>query len=644
MDVKEAIYNNFKISNLLEGVIKQLPQEPGCYLMKDKQSNILYIGKSKKLRTRVRSYFRDFQNLTPRLRLMVKQITDIEYIVTDSETEALTLESNLIKSYQPYFNVLLKDDKKYPYLCITWSDTYPRIFITRRRRDRNLKDRYYGPYVDVTLLRKILFLIKKVFPLRQRPRPLYKDRPCLNFSIGRCPGVCQGLISPEEYKATLKKVEMIFQGRSNELNNLLIEQMNIYSSKLEYEKAAILRDQIKAIDHLWESQKMIIPDSTISRDIIGLASDSKISCIQIFQMRAGKLVGRLGYTANTQQKSNKYILQKIIIEHYSQVDPLEIPFEINVQVELPDQNLISEWLSELRERKVNILLPKKLQKAEFIELVIKNANYELSRIKQGHEKQLLALEDLCQLLELNELPKRIEGYDISHIQGSDAVGSQVVFVEGISAKQHYRKYKIHNSEIKIGHSDDYKALSEVIKRRFNRWSRYKKENGHLNLLHDQKKTLFDPLGLSDWPDLVLIDGGKGQLKAVMDTLKLLDLHEDVNICSLAKKKEQVFVPETKKPLLADPNQLGVLLLRQIRDEAHRFAINFHRQQRGERMKKSQLSEINGLGPKRIKELLSNFKSIEAIQLASIKDLSSTKGFNKKIAEEVWLYFHRDQKD
>jgi len=638
VELTPLIKDKLRLSNFL----KDIPNDPGCYLMKDREDRLLYVGKSKKLRNRVRSYFRASDELSPRISLMVRQVVDIELIVTDTESEALTLESNLIKSNQPYFNVLLKDDKKYPYICITWGDKYPRIFLTRKRRERQLKDKYYGPYVDVYLLRQTLFSIKKMFPLRQRRIPLYKDRTCLNYSIGRCPGVCQEEISSEDYKKTLKRVEMIFQGRTEELRQLLEKQMHSFSESLKFEEAGSVRDQLKGIDRLYESQKMIIPDSSVCRDIIALASEENISSIQIFQMRSGKLIGRLGYFSDNNNLSNSQILQKIVENHYSNVDPIEIPSEILVQHQLQNTELISDWLSELKKQKVNITIPKRSKKAEIIKLVEKNANMELQRIRQSHDKNLVELDDLTNILELVEIPKRIECYDISHIQGSDAVASQVVFIDGIAARQHYRKYKIKSSNIKLGHSDDFESMAEVLTRRFRRWARFKEDGGDMNELSNNESSVLDKDNLNDWPDLVVIDGGKGQLSSVLAALQELNLDQNINLISLAKKKEEIFIPNYKQPLDTEPNQPGMLLLRRLRDEAHRFAITFHRQKRSQRMKRSQLNEIPGLGPQRIKLLLEHFRSIEAIQMASLSELSTTPGLGTSTAVVIRNYFHPDE--
>ncbi len=643
-------------SSRLKARLREVPAEPGCYLLRDSEDRILYIGKAKVLRNRVRSYFQSGGGHahSPRIALMVRQVCEIEFIVTDSEAEALALEANLIKNHQPHFNVLLKDDKKYPYLCITWSEAYPRIFITRRRRFRSPLDRFYGPYVDVGLLRRTLSLVKRVFPLRQRPQPLHKDRTCLNYDIGRCPGVCQEKISSEAYHDTLRQVAMVFQGRNEELLQLLHGQMERYAERLDFESAARVRDQLQGIDTLTADQKMSLGDSSVSRDVLALAADQRVAAVQLFQMRAGKLVGRLGFTADAIGLPSALegaseggsegpvlgrILQTVIEEHYSQVEPVEIPPELLLQVPLPQQTLIEEWLSELRGRKVKLAVPQRAQKADLIELVERNASYELQRAQRASEQNLLATEDLAQLLDLPNPPRRIEGYDISHIQGSDAVASQVVFVDGLPAKQHYRKYRIQSSSVRSGHSDDFMSMAEVIRRRFRRWAQAKAEGGDLRALRRAAGSALHTGGLNDWPDVVMIDGGKGQLSAVMEALRELNLDEELVVCSLAKQREEVFLPGAKEPLESEPDQLGVQLLRRLRDEAHRFAVSYHRQQRGERMKRSRLSDIPGLGPKRIKELLAHFRSIDAIQLATPQALAEAPGLGAGLAQVVWEYFH-----
>jgi excinuclease ABC subunit C len=617
----------------LEHRLQEIPVEPGVYFMRDANDRILYIGKSKKLRSRVRSYFREGSQHTPRIAMMVRQVVEIEFIVTDSEAEALALEANLIKQHQPHFNVLLKDDKKYPYILITWSEDYPRILLTRNRRIGKGKDKYYGPYTDANLLRNVLYTIKRIFPLRQRPQPLFKDRPCLNYNIGRCPGVCQSLIAPTDYRQTVEKVAMIFQGRTGELIETLTAQMQQAAENLEFEQAGLIRDRIHNLTALNADQKVSLSNDTISRDAIALAADHKTACVQLFQIRAGKLVGRLGFTAQVPSlpgdleavMSSKQelgaILQRVLEEHYQYTDPVEIPLEILVQYPLPDGEILASYLSDRKGRKVTLITPQRQGKADLIEMVEKNAIHELTRLQRQSEQNLASLQDLAEILGLPELPRRIEGFDISHIQGSNAVASQVVFIDGLPAKQHYRHYKIQNPDITIGHSDDYASHAEIARRRFRKYT------GGVNT--DD----------ADFPDLVTIDGGKGQLSAVMEVLEELNLADKMCIVSLAKQREEIFLPGESLPLPTDAEQPGVQLLRRVRDESHRFAITFHRQQRSAKQVRSHLDEITGLGSHRQKLLLAHFHSIDYIRAASIEDLAKAPGIGTHTATEIYSYFH-----
>lgn len=629
----------------LEKRLKEIPPEPGVYFMRDAADRILYIGKSKKLRSRVRSYFRDSQRLSDRIAMMVRQVAEIEFIVTDTEAEALALEANLVKQHQPYFNVLLKDDKKYPYLLITWSEDYPRITITRNRRLGKKGDKYYGPYTDAGTLRTTWRLAKRIFPLRQRPQPLFKDRPCLNFDLGRCPGVCQQLVSPEDYRKTVQKVAMVFQGRSDELIDILSRQMEEMAEQLNFESAARIRDQIAGLKSLSADQKVSLPDDTVSRDAIALAADDRHACIQLFQIRAGKLVGRLGFVAEvppltppeagessipTLSKGGRAggeagaILQRVLEEHYQNADAVEIPTEILVQHELPEADMLAEFLTERKGRKVSILAPQRQSKAELIEMVERNAEYELSRTQQVSDRNTASMQDLAGILDLPDLPHRIEGYDISHIQGSNAVASQVVFIDGLPAKQHYRHYKIKNPSVTSGHSDDFASLAEVIQRRFRKYG---------------ESPQLQRVGNPDWPDLIMIDGGKGQLSAVVAILQEMNLLEDLRVVSLAKQREEIFLPGESLPLQTEAEQPGVQLLRRLRDEAHRFAVTFHRQQRSDKMRRSRLDEIPGLGFQRQKQLLAHFHSIDYIREASPQQLAEAPGIGARLAQEIYDYFH-----
>jgi excinuclease ABC subunit C len=607
----------------LSARLGEIPPEPGVYLMRDRSDRIIYIGKSRKLRSRVRSYFREGNHKSHRTATMVQQVTEIEFIVTDTEAEALALEANLIKQHQPYFNVLLKDDKKYPYICITWSEDYPRIFITRKRQLGNAQDKFYGPYTDTGLLREILSISKRIFALRQRRQPLFKDRPCLNYDLGRCPGVCQQLISPAEYRKTVEKVAMIFQGRTQELIDILTAQMQTAAEALNFELAARIRDQISGLKSLTADQKVSLPDDTVSRDALALATDKERACIQLFQIRAGKLVGRLAFVANSHAEPGA-ILQRVLEEHYQPADAVEIPTEILVQYDLPDGEILADILTQRKGRKVTISAPQRQTKAELIEMVQRNAEYELQRMQKLGDRNHEAMADLAAILNLPDLPHRMEGYDISHIQGSNAVGSQVVFIDGLPGKQHYRHYKIKNPTVTTGHSDDFASLAEVIHRRFRQYS-------------------ADPqlprVGNPDWPDLIMIDGGKGQLSAVVAVLREMNLLADLRVVSLAKQREEIFLPGQSQPLETDAEQPGIQLLRRLRDEAHRFAVSFHRQQRSEQFKRSRLDDIPGLGHQRQKQLLGHFRSVDYIRQATLTQLAEVPGIGPRLAQEIYNYFH-----
>lgn len=622
----------------LENRLKEIPPEPGVYYMRDASDHILYIGKSKKLRSRVRSYFRDDHHHSPRIAMMVRQVVDIEFIVTDTEAEALALEANLIKQHQPYYNVLLKDDKKYPWLCITWSEAYPRIFITRKRQRGKKEDRFYGPYVDVGLLRQTLHLVKRIFPLRQRPQPLFKDRPCLNYDIGRCPGVCQQLISSEDYHKIVRKVAMVFQGRTDELVEILTRQMEQAAEDLNFEQAAHLRDQITGIKTLGTDQKVALADDTVSRDAIALAADEHHACIQLFQIRAGRLVGRLGFMADAESGTPGAILQRVLEEHYQNVDPIEIPAEVLVQHELTETEMLAEFLGDRKGRKVAIVNPQRQTKADLIEMVERNAGYELARTQRFADRNAQSLQDLAELLDLPDIPRRIEGYDISHIQGSDAVASQVVFMDGMPAKQHYRHYKIKNPTVTSGHSDDFASMAEVISRRFRKYAMAKANGKEIG--KEESSVLSRHVSAnSDFPDLVMIDGGKGQLSAVVETLREMNLLEDIKVVSLAKQREEIFLPGESLPLPTDAEQPGVQLLRRLRDEAHRFAVSFHRQQRSDRMRRSRLDEIPGLGYQRQKQLLATFRSIDYLRVATPQQIADVPGIGPRLAQQIYDYFH-----
>jgi excinuclease ABC subunit C len=431
------------------------------------------------------------------------------------------------------------------------------------------------------------------------------------------------LISSEDYRKTVQQVAMIFQGRSSELVDKLQTQMEKAAENLNFEQAATLRDRIKALKSLNADQKVSLSDDTVSRDAIALAADEQHCCIQLFQVRAGRLVGRLGFFAETQSGTPGAILQRVLEEHYLMAEGVEIPSEILVQHELPESDLLATWLSDRKGRKVQMIVPQRQSKAELLEMVQRNAQYELERTQRSADRNLQSLQDLAEILDLPDIPRRVEGYDISHIQGSNAVASQVVFVDGVPAKQHYRHYNIKNPNVKIGHSDDFASLAEVIRRRFRRYA-------------EDPATIEES---DDFPDLVMIDGGKGQLSSVVAVLKEMNLLESIEVISLAKQQEEIFLPGESEPLPTDAEQPGVQLLRRVRDEAHRFAITFHRQQRLRKSRRSRLDEIPGLGFERQKQLLAHFHSVDYIREASPEQLQAVSGIGEQLARDIYNYFH-----
>ena len=435
--------------------------------------------------------------------------------------------------------------------------------------------------------------------------------------------MCQQLITPEEYRKTVQKVAMVFQGRTQELIEILTIQMEKAAEALNFESAARIRDQIAGLKSLTAQQKVSLPDDTVSRDAIALAGDEQLAYIQLFQIRAGQLVGRLAFVADAHAEPGA-ILQRVLEEHYQTADAVEIPTEILVQHELPEAEILADVLTQRKGRKVTILAPQRQTKAELIEMVERNAQYELQRMQKLGDRNQQAMQDLAAIVDLPDLPHRIEGYDISHIQGSNAVASQVVFIDGLPAKQHYRHYKIKNPTVTAGHSDDFASLAEVIQRRF-------------------RKYIEDPqlqrAGNPDWPDLVMIDGGKGQLSAVVAILQEMNLLEDLRVVSLAKRREEIYLPGESQPLETDAEQSGVQLLRRLRDEAHRFAVSFHRQQRSDKLKRSRLDEIPGLGHHRQKLLLGHFRSVDYIRQATPAQLAEVPSIGPRLAQEIYNYFH-----
>ena len=547
--------------------IKLMPKLPGCYQYFDKTGEIIYIGKAKNLYNRVNSYFVGDKKDSPKLQVMVPQIVRVECIVVNTEVEALILESELIKKYKPKYNILLKDDKKFPYFLIT-DEEYPRITVVRKANRNMQKGKYFGPYTDSRAMYCTLEMLGKIFPLKKCKTPKFKSRPCLYYDIGQCSAPCQKLISSEDYKKILNDVELFLSGKQNELLKILEEQMKRASDNLEFEKAARYRDSYNDIKKTMEKQKVVSENTRINQDFIGIVKSDSLYCATILQVRQGRLINKKDFTfshlANSKVNDINEIIQAVLREYYAIITDTEIPSKITLGAKLDDVELYEKWLSARLGKKVTINEAKSQRDKEMLLMAQNTAEFNLEQAKL---KELTQIQNdynevgtyLMEKLNLKKFPHTIECYDISHIQGTNTVASGVYFENGMPKKSKYRKYKL--KTLQKGEVDDFKSMREILRRRFKRI----------------KSAEIEPA------DLIIIDGGKGQLSSVIEVMKEMGL--DLDIVSLAKREEEVFLPNNKKPVIFALNSPALHLFQRIRDEAHRFAITYHRQLRSKNMTK-----------------------------------------------------------
>ena len=601
------------MSNFSERLTR-LPVQPGVYLMKDSSGKVLYIGKASGLRNRVRSYFQKKANLPPKIKRMVSMINDFEFIVTESELEAFLLESNLIKQYQPKFNARLKDGKSYPFIKIDTSEAFPQVYITRKPNDDG--SRYFGPFANAGSVRRTLGLLKKLFPYRSCTKHISgtDERPCLDFHINRCVGPCIGAVDVDGYDDIIQQVILFMEGKTADVTKKIRENMLYASEQLDYEKATVLRDQLTAIEQIHEKQK-VINISTENIDVIGGAKYRDQCRIEVFFIRKGKLIGRDQFIMQgTSEDSESEILSAFITQFYSHAH--YIPSKILIPEKVANIDSIESWLTTKKSSKVKVTVPYRGEKKRLLEMVKENAErgleqLKLKEIEEGSTDE--ALSQLQEALNLPKLPWRIETYDISNIQGSNSVGSMVVFENGKPFKSDYRRFIIRNVE----GIDDYSMMKEVLTRRF-------------------KKLKDNSTQSNAWvksPDLVLIDGGKGHLSAALQVFLELGI-KDVSLASIAKQQEEIFVPETPEPIILDRRSQALYLLQRSRDEAHRFAITFHRKRRSKSSTTSKLDSIPGIGVERRKQLLRKFGSTKMIEEAHIDDIASLPGFNISLAGRI----------
>lgn len=614
-----------------EEELKNLPEQPGVYLMHDKDGTIIYVGKAKILKNRVRQYFRKNSNHTPKVLAMVANVAYFEYIVTDSETEALALECNLIKKHRPKYNILLKDDKHYPYLKVTINEPYPRILKVRKI----IKDgaKYYGPYMGAGTLKNTLEIVQKLFKPptchRKFPQDIKKGRPCLNYHINTCFAPCTGKVSKDEYRQVFFGICRFLDGSHKELVAELEEQMKTASKNLEFEKAAALRDKIHSINEIENKQKAINTEKQNDKDIIALAAEDNLAFCEVFFVRNGKMTGRESYKIdNTSSCEPQEIMTDFVKQFYSA--STDIPDEILTEYEIDDCDAISGWLRERKGKKVVVASPKRGEKLDLVKMVEKNAvtalaNHKIKLLKEKEKSGVL--EDMRTALGLQFTPKRIEAYDISNIQGEDNVGGMVVFENGRPAKRKYRIFKIKSFE----GADDYAAMREVIYRRFRHALEEEEQidSGTLNI-RDAK---FLPL-----PDLILLDGGKGHLNTIKELMSMMD--SDVPVFGMVKNdkhRTRGLVSENGE-IAVNPSSALFKLITFIQDEVHNTAITYHRKLHSKI--ESELDNISGIGEKRRNILLTSYESIDKIKEATVNELALLKGMDKKSAQSVYDYFHK----
>lgn len=585
-----------------------LPDKPGVYLMHDKDGKVIYVGKAVVLKNRVRSYFRNLASHTPKVRAMVAKIADIETIVTSSEVEALILECNLIKKYRPRYNIMLKDDKSYPYLKVTLNEEFPRLYVTRRQMRDGAK--YYGPYADAGAMHATVKLLRSMFPLRTC-RTMNAERPCLNYHIKRCLAPCAGLVSKEEYGNMIKSVCMVLDGRTAELERDLKRRMQEAADNYAFEEAARLRDQLQAVMRLNEQQKAVTGQDS-DMDIIGFAKDMTGICIQIFFVRKGKLLGRDNFFLQDDGESEQEVITAFVKQYYNEAS--YIPREIALPM-LPDaeeQAVIERWLAEKAQRKAELVRPQRGVKKDLLQLANDNAVKLLEeRLRKGQlslKNDVQAAEELQQALGLPNPLERMDCFDISHTQGSETVASMVVFRNGSISKKDYRRYKIVSAE---GKPDDFKSMQEVVYRRYKDYE--------------------------DLPSLVVIDGGKGQLSSALEVIRGLGLH-DLPVIGLAKREEEIFKEGQSESILLDRDSAALHLIQRIRDEAHRFAITYHRKLRGKRNLVSVLDHVEGIGSKRRQELWKAFKTLDEMKAASVEELAAVESMNYAAAQKLYDFF------
>jgi excinuclease ABC subunit C len=613
------------VTDHIAQILETLPDKPGCYLMKDSSGNIIYVGKAINLKNRVRSYFHESADHSYKTTQLVNNIADIEFILVGSELEALILEMNLIKQHRPRYNVRLKDDKRYPYIKVHWQDPFPKLSVTRKMVDDGA--RYFGPYTSVWAVHQTLDVLRKIFPYLTCAREITGQdaRPCLYYDIKLCTGPCIGAIDQAGYRQMIDDLCKFLEGRTEPVVKRLELEMHQASESLRYEKAAAIRNQILAIDRVVEKQKVISSEQKDS-DVIAMARADGEACVQIFFVRSGRLIGREYFILEgTEEEKDEEILEEFVKQFYAQA--AFVPQNVFLPQELEEAQIIKQWLSMRRgDDKVEVSLPHQNPSRDLIALATENAVETLkalrTRWQADKDRQHQALSEIQTALNLEDIPNRIECYDISTIQGTSTVGSMVVFEQGVPSKKYYRRFNIRNVE----GQDDFASMEEVLTRRFRHWLASQEEVDAPGKKPD--------LAFSLLPDLLIVDGGKGQLSRAVKVLENYHLLGKINVVGLAKQEEELFIPGARDSIHMGDHFQGFYLIQRIRDEAHRFAITAHRDRRGKVGLASRLDALAGIGPARRRELLQHFGSIEGILEATDEEIASIKGINLEMAQAI----------
>jgi len=619
--------------SLLERV-KAVPQRPGVYLFRNERGEVIYVGKAASLRNRMRSYFGAPQSMEPKTRALRGAIADFEYVVTHTEQDALHLEATLVKRHQPFFNVTLKDDKHFPYLKVDLADPWPRIYITRRvEKDGG---RYFGPFASASSVRKTLDLTKKLFPWRSCTMTITgnEPRPCLEYYIHRCIAPCTSYCTKEEYDEVIRQTILFLEGRTDEVMRTLRGQMVEASEALEFERAANIRDQITAIERVTETQT-VASTKPVDEDVFGLARQDGEAMVQVLFVRGIKLVGTDHFSlAGAQDVPDGEVLASFLKQFYE--SSTYVPRRLLLPIDVPERELLAAWLSERRGKPVELLAPKRGERRRLVEMAQANAREALEQARArwlaDTGKTEAALEELQIALDLPEPPRRIECYDISNIQGTNAVGSMVVFIDGKPRPQEYRRFRIRT----VQGANDFAMMAEVLRRRFKKASA-PAEREEPAAAGDRQPSSRERAKAEAWstlPDLLIVDGGKGQLGAALDVLREAGLEPIVPAAGLAKRNEELFVKDRADPIVLARTSQALYLVQRVRDEAHRFAITYHRGLRQKRSIQSALDAIPGVGPKRKKALLRKFGSVKAVREAPVEEIASTAGFTRSLAERV----------